>query len=107
MSVDTSVQPPLGLLAQSLEKQADAQGLGIAGFDGEVTPYEVGPLQPLDAKLAWDDALAALAFLARDRSAGGRPRRTGPSLSAGMNRSWRCRSASAISRSSCATFTRS
>jgi hypothetical protein len=53
------------LLARYLEKQADAQGLGIAGFDGEVTPYEVGPLQPLDAKLAWDDALAALAFFGK------------------------------------------
>ena len=58
MSSDTSVQPNLGdLLARYLEKQADAQAAGITTFDGEVMPYEVGPLQPLDPKLAWDEAL--------------------------------------------------
>src|SRR5438046_5281620 len=63
MSHETSVQPNLtDLLARYLEKQADAQALGIATFDGEVMPYEVGPVQPLDAKLAWDEALAVLAF---------------------------------------------
>jgi tetratricopeptide (TPR) repeat protein len=50
------------LLARYLEKQADAQAAGITTFDGEVMPYEVGPLQPLDPKLAWDEALAVLAF---------------------------------------------
>jgi tetratricopeptide (TPR) repeat protein len=63
MSHETSVQPNLTeLLAGYLAKQADAQGLGIATYDGEVTPYEVGPVQPLDPKLAWDEALAVLAF---------------------------------------------
>lgn len=63
MSNDTSVQPKLSdLLARYLEKQADAEDAGITAFSGEVTPYEVGPLQPLDPKLAWDEALAALAF---------------------------------------------
>jgi hypothetical protein len=63
MSADTSVQPNLGdLLARYLVKQTDAQAAGITAFDGEVMPYEVGPLQPLDPKLAWDEALAVLAF---------------------------------------------
>jgi tetratricopeptide (TPR) repeat protein len=53
--------PKLGdLLAGFLGRQAEAQAAGIAGFDGEVTPYEVGPVQPLDPKLAWDEALAVL-----------------------------------------------
>ena len=63
MSHETSVQPNLtDLLARYLEKQADAQADGIATFDGEVMPYEVGPVQPLDPKLAWDEALAVLPF---------------------------------------------
>jgi hypothetical protein len=63
MPHETSVQPSLAdLLAGYLAKQADAQGLGIAAHDGEVTPYEVGPVQPLDPKLAWDEALAVLPF---------------------------------------------
>ena len=63
MSHETSVQPSLtDLMANYLEKQADAQALGIATFDSEVTPYEVGPVQPLDPKLAWDEALAVLSF---------------------------------------------
>jgi hypothetical protein len=67
MSNETSVQQPSlnDLLARYLAKQADAQSLGISGFDAEVTPYEVGPLQPLDPKLAWDEALAALAFFGK------------------------------------------
>src|SRR5437879_6226423 len=61
MPYETSVQPRLGdLLAGYLARQADAQAAGIATFDDEVTPYEVGPVQPLDPKLAWDEALAVL-----------------------------------------------
>jgi len=63
MSQDTSVQPNLNdLLARYLERQADAQAAGIAAFDAEVMPYEVGPVQPLDPKLAWDEAATALSF---------------------------------------------
>ena len=66
MSNETSVQPNLGdLLARYLSKQADAHAVGIAAFDGEVTPYEVGPLQPLDPKLAWDEALTVLSFFGK------------------------------------------
>jgi hypothetical protein len=63
MSRETSVQPSLtDLMASYLARQADAQAVGIATCDGEVTPYEVGPVQPLDAKLAWDECLAVLPF---------------------------------------------
>ena len=63
MPHETSVQPNLtDLFARYLEKQAEAQAVGIVSFDGEVMPYEVGPVQPLDAKLAWDEAQAVLAF---------------------------------------------
>jgi hypothetical protein len=63
MAQETSVQPALAdLLARYLARQADAQADGITTYDGEVTPYEVGPVQPLDPKLAWDETLAVLAF---------------------------------------------
>ena len=65
---ETSVQPSLtDLLARYLEKQADAQGAGIATFDGEVNPYEVGPVQPLDPKLAWDESLVVLPFYGKSQ----------------------------------------
>jgi tetratricopeptide (TPR) repeat protein len=58
---ETSVQPNLtDLLAGYLQRQAHAQADGIASYDGEVLPYEVGPVQPLDPKLAWDETLAVL-----------------------------------------------
>jgi tetratricopeptide (TPR) repeat protein len=61
MSHETSVQPNLAdLLAKYLSRQADAQAAGIVNHDGEVTPYELGPVQPLDPKLAWDESLAVL-----------------------------------------------
>ena len=62
MSHETSGQPSLpDLFAGFLQKQADAQAVGISAFDGEVMPYESGPVQPLDPKLAWDESLAVLA----------------------------------------------
>src|SRR5205085_2212888 len=40
-----------------------AEALGLGRGDGaEVTPYEAGPVQPIDPKLAWDEGLAALAY---------------------------------------------
>ena len=63
MTQDTSVQPKLAdLFAKYLSRQAEARADGIVAHDGEVTAYEVGPVQPLDAKLAWDESLAVLAF---------------------------------------------
>lgn len=63
MSDGTPVQPTLGeLMARFLSKQADAHAAGLAAFDpaSEVHPFEAGPVQPIDAKLAWDEAVAAL-----------------------------------------------
>jgi tetratricopeptide (TPR) repeat protein len=65
MPHETSVQPKLGdLLARFLSKQASAHVDGLAHFDAtaEVQPFEAGPVQPIDAKLAWDEALAALRY---------------------------------------------
>jgi hypothetical protein len=59
MSHESPAQPKLGdLLARYLEKQAEACAVGAAASVGEVTPYEAGPVQPIDPKLAWDEALA-------------------------------------------------
>lgn len=69
MSHDTPVQPKLtDLLASYLAKQAEAQAAGIATYDGEVTPYEVGPVQPLDPKLAWDESQTAVGAAQRQKA---------------------------------------
>lgn len=58
MSQQSPVQPSLSdLLARYLAKQADACAVGAAACTDEVTPYEAGPVQPIDSKLAWDEAL--------------------------------------------------
>ncbi|HBI42380.1 MAG TPA: hypothetical protein DDY78_05905 [Planctomycetales bacterium] len=54
--------PPLSdLFADYLRGQtaAHAQGLGFAPPSGEVEPYESVPVQPVDPRQAWTDALAA------------------------------------------------
>jgi tetratricopeptide (TPR) repeat protein len=53
------------LFANYLKRQADAQAADITSFDSEVTPYEVGPVQPLDPKMAWDEALAVLPLVGK------------------------------------------
>jgi tetratricopeptide (TPR) repeat protein len=59
MTHETYTQPKLGdLLARYLERQAEACAAGAAASPDEVTPYEAGPVQPIDSKLAWDEALA-------------------------------------------------
>jgi tetratricopeptide (TPR) repeat protein len=63
----TSVQPTLGnLLALYMERQKEARSLGLDVGDqsGDVVPHEVGPVQPIDARLAWDEAQAVLSFYA-------------------------------------------
>lgn len=62
MAPETPVQPKLDeLLARYLKRQTEAHQAGLATFDpGEVTPYEAGPVQPIDPKLAWEEATAAL-----------------------------------------------
>src|SRR5438093_4986823 len=60
----TPVQPNLSsLLARYLERQADAHASGLAASDvGDVVPYEVGPVQPIDARPAWEAAVAVAKF---------------------------------------------
>ena len=62
MAHESPTQPTLpALLAGFLNERAQAQIDGLADFDGdaEVTPYDAGPVQPIDAKLAWTEAVAA------------------------------------------------
>jgi hypothetical protein len=65
MSKETTAQPRLTeLFARLLNKQAQAQVEGLAdlGLGTEVTPYEAGPVQPVDARLAWEEAVAAAPY---------------------------------------------
>src|SRR5947207_978075 len=65
MSHETPVQPKLAdLLTGFLNRQAEAQAAGLTAFDpaAEVPPYEAGPVQPIDARLAWEEAIAVAAY---------------------------------------------
>ncbi len=63
MSQGTSLQPRLGdLFKRYLDRQAEAQALGIVVQPGEVTPYEAAPVPPIDPRLAWQEALVPLRF---------------------------------------------
>ena len=58
-------QPALAdLMARYLSRQADAHAAGLATFDptGEVMPFEAGPVQPVDPRPAWEEAVAVLPF---------------------------------------------
>src|SRR5688572_21749835 len=58
---ETPAQPSLQtLFANYLRQQADAHAEGLAALDpsGEVVPYDVGPVQPIDARPAWAEAVA-------------------------------------------------
>lgn len=50
------------LFARYLERQVDAQaeGLGFAPAPGEVEPYDSVPVQPIDPRLAWEEARGVL-----------------------------------------------
>ncbi|HEY7153497.1 MAG TPA: hypothetical protein VH575_06025 [Gemmataceae bacterium] len=50
------------LFARYLRRQmtAEAEGLGFADLDGQATPYEAAPVQPVDPRLAWRDGLAVV-----------------------------------------------
>ena len=63
MTPQAPSQPNLDdLLTRYLRRRTEAQQQGVASFDvGEVTPYDAGPVQPIDAKMAWDEAKMALA----------------------------------------------
>jgi tetratricopeptide (TPR) repeat protein len=63
----TTPSPPLGqLLSSYLRQQAEAHAAGLTDPDGvgEVVPYEAGPVQPVDARLAWEEAVDAARLLA-------------------------------------------
>ncbi|MBV9125790.1 MAG: hypothetical protein JO112_20765 [Planctomycetes bacterium] len=48
------------LLGQYLQRQAAAQAAGLSPeAGGEVVPFEAAPVQPVDARLAWEEALLA------------------------------------------------
>ncbi|MHB1423375.1 MAG: hypothetical protein ACYC3I_09330 [Gemmataceae bacterium] len=59
-----SQKPPsvTELFGQYLRRQmaAQADGLGFADPDGQVVPHEAVPMQPVDPRLAWEDALAVV-----------------------------------------------
>ncbi len=62
-SSGTPVQPALAdLLARYLQRQAAAQAAGFTptDMDGEVVPFEAVPVQPVDPRLAWQEALAVV-----------------------------------------------
>jgi hypothetical protein len=69
MSAQTPAQPKLDeLMARYLQRQAEAHQAGLSSFNvGEVTPYEAGPVQPIDAKLAWDEAVKAIELLSPEK----------------------------------------
>jgi tetratricopeptide (TPR) repeat protein len=52
------------LMARYLHRQTEklSQGLVAAEPAGEVQPYEAGPVQPVDARLAWEEMLAVVHF---------------------------------------------
>lgn len=60
--MSSTASPSLeALMARYLERQAESHDLGITGNEGpEVVPYDAGPVQPVDARLAWDEARVAL-----------------------------------------------
>jgi tetratricopeptide (TPR) repeat protein len=59
------------LFGRYLRRQmtAHAEGLGYADPDGQVTPYEAVPVQPVEPRLAWQDALAVVPHLTTERAA--------------------------------------
>jgi tetratricopeptide (TPR) repeat protein len=51
-------------MARYLEKRMAAHADGLIGRDegGEVVPFEAAPVQPVDARLAWEEALCAISY---------------------------------------------
>jgi hypothetical protein len=60
------VPEPADLLAAYLRRQQEAHAAGLASAEpgGEVVLYEAGPVQPVDARVAWEEAVAVVRFLA-------------------------------------------
>jgi hypothetical protein len=60
---------PADLFVRYLRRQEEAHAAGLAGpaRDGEVVPYEAGPVQPIDARTAWEEAVAVAKYLPAGR----------------------------------------
>jgi hypothetical protein len=61
----TPTPPPLAqLFAQYLQGRTAAHAAGVAGTDlgGEVVPFDVAAVQPVDPALAWTEALAVVRY---------------------------------------------
>jgi len=59
----TAVQPAIAeLMARYLQQRTDAQEAGLISPDttGEVVPFDAAPVQTVEPRLAWVEALAAL-----------------------------------------------
>src|SRR5579859_6151822 len=58
----TPVQPSLGeMFSRFLARRAEAEAVGIVATEaGDVVPFEAVPVQPVDARLAWEEAQSAL-----------------------------------------------
>jgi hypothetical protein len=61
--------PLADLFTRYLGRQAEAAalGLGHAESTGEVEPYEAVPVQPVEPRLAWTDAITAAGFLNEEK----------------------------------------
>jgi tetratricopeptide (TPR) repeat protein len=70
------------LFARYLERQTAAQGEGLAsaGPGDEVVPFDAVPVQPIEPRLAWNEALAVLGHF--EPSRGARPPAAPPEWSA-------------------------
>jgi hypothetical protein len=57
--------PLAELFTRYLSRQVEAQtiGLGHAESFGEVEPYDVTPVQPVEPRVAWSDAVAVASYL--------------------------------------------
>src|SRR5260370_37918411 len=68
-SLSSVGQAPLSeIFARYLQRQATshAAGLAFAETAGEVVLHDAAPVQPVDARLAWDESVAALRIFQRD-----------------------------------------
>jgi tetratricopeptide (TPR) repeat protein len=69
-------QPSLhDLLARYLDRQTSAheEGLGLADLGGEVMPFDAVPVQPVEPRLAWTEALDVLRAMDLPADAGSYP----------------------------------
>lgn len=70
---DTPVQTALAdLLARYLQRQADAHAAGLASVErsGEVVPFEAVPVQAVEPRLAWEEAVAAVGLFRPEATTG-------------------------------------